>query len=37
MAEDGASTQLSQQALALYKRMLEDTVFIKRQQQTMLH
>jgi hypothetical protein len=32
MAEDGASTLLSPQALAYYKRMLEDTVFIKRQQ-----
>jgi hypothetical protein len=26
------STQLSQQGIELYKRMLEDTVFIKRQQ-----
>ncbi len=32
MAEGGTSAQLSPQALALYKRMLEDTVFIKRQQ-----
>ncbi|MFY9772858.1 MAG: hypothetical protein WBG18_05810 [Xanthobacteraceae bacterium] len=32
MAEDGSSTQLSPQALALYQRMLEDTSFIKRQQ-----
>jgi hypothetical protein len=32
MVGDGTSTQLSPQALTLYKRMLEDTVFIKRQQ-----
>jgi hypothetical protein len=32
MAEDGTSTKLSPQALALYQRMLEDATLIKRQQ-----